>query len=85
MPIAIDPITSLRSRLKQTGASQAEHDALEGLVVARDELRAALKAGLPHIDNSGAPGGCDGTYAGCSHCRAIRLARAALSKHKPAE
>lgn len=79
-------ISALRERLRKTGASQAEIDALEELVAAREELVKALELALPYIDNDCPPGGCDGTYADqCPHCRVIALSRAALSKHKPAE
>jgi hypothetical protein len=75
-----DPITSLRSRLKQTGASQAEQDALEALVVARDELVTALKSAVLQIEYLHAKFKPTGSGNGC-----IWQSNSALSKHKSAE
>lgn len=43
-----------------------------------EELKAALRMALPHLDNSDSPGGCNGRHKNCGHCAAIAKTRAAL-------
>lgn len=43
------------------------------------DIRAALEAALPYLDNSDSPGGCNGKHKNCDHCAAIAKVRAALA------
>jgi len=91
-----DPISAIRERLRKTGAPQSEHDAFEGLVVARDELTEPLSELLVVMDEHFSEFDVEGDECKsetlCPKCREngciqmkIRAARAALTKHKPAE
>jgi hypothetical protein len=49
------------------------------LPASHGDMREALEAALPYLDNSDSPGGCNGKHKGCDHCAAIAKVRAALA------
>lgn len=60
---------------------QKNRSEIARLRAAAQELLVALQLALPHIDNAGSPGGCDGSHDGCDHCAAISAVRAAIAIH----